>query len=266
MVDLAVDCSNYSGRLSAQNLSDWSGLGVKLVIVQGITSQQAAGGVSYTRQQLQACLDAGMPVDLYVYLYGGQDLRPRLATADGITVHRKWLDAEEPLNMAQINAAWPTMDSYPAHIAEAGLYSAKWWWDTYMPGKTYWSNRKLWAAQYDGIAFASVFTPFGGWNKCFLKQYRGSSVLAGVSGIDISVLSAEASLELMGEQTEVSITVGQGMADRMQAMGDHPIYGFEEGDTTDQDGTSYHWEKCYGTRGLYISSNASGAWENVGPL
>lgn len=261
---LCVDVSNYTGQLTAKNLADWRALGVGLVIVQGITNAQA--GVSYTRQQLQVCFEAAMPTDLYVYLYGWQDLSPRLATADGFPIHRKWLDAEEPLTTGQINAAFQTIDAYPAEIPKSGLYSAKWWWDKYLPGHKDWATRLLWAAQYDGIADASVFTPFGSWSHCFIKQHRGSSTLAGVSGVDISVLSQAAEAELQGAPPTVSITVGQGMAARMQVMGDHPIYGHEEGDTTNQDGSIYHWEKCYGTRGLYISSNSIGSWENVGPL
>lgn len=261
---LGIDVSNYSGRISAQNLADWKALGVGLVIVQGLTEAQA--GVSYTRQQLQACLDANMPVDLYIYLYGGQDIRPRLATADGIPIHRKWLDAEEPLTTAQIDAAWPAMDAYPAQVQAAGIYSARWWWITYQYNQNHWSHRKLWAAQYDNIADTKVFTPFGGWSTCFLKQYRGSSVLAGVGGIDISVLSEEAEAELQEVPVTMPITVGQGMSDRMQAMGDHPIFGYESGVTTNQDQTTYNWEKCYGTRGVYISSNATGSWENIGPI
>ena len=58
------------------------------------------------------------------------------------------------------------------------------------------------------------------------------------------------------------LTVGPGMQARMGAHQDHPIYGHEQGQN--QDGSSF--EKCWGTRGLYISSNASGQWENVGPF
>lgn len=58
------------------------------------------------------------------------------------------------------------------------------------------------------------------------------------------------------------INVGQGMLAQMNAQQDHPVYGHSQG--TNEDGSSF--ETCWGTRGLYISSNASGAWENVGPF
>ena len=56
--------------------------------------------------------------------------------------------------------------------------------------------------------------------------------------------------------------VGQGMQRRMDDLQDHPVYGHELGHN--EDGS--HFERCWGTRGLYISSNASGQWENVGPF
>ena len=60
----------------------------------------------------------------------------------------------------------------------------------------------------------------------------------------------------------MGIVVGPGMQARMTANQDHPIYGHEQGQN--EDGSSY--EKCWGTKGLYISSNASGHWENLGPF
>jgi hypothetical protein len=60
----------------------------------------------------------------------------------------------------------------------------------------------------------------------------------------------------------MAITVGAGMKSRMDSMQDHPVYGHEQG--TNDDGSQY--EKCWGTKGLYISSNASGQWENLGPF
>ena len=58
------------------------------------------------------------------------------------------------------------------------------------------------------------------------------------------------------------ITVGAGMQSKMAENNDHPIYGHETGQN--EDGTQF--ERCWGTKGLYISSNASGDWENLGPF
>jgi hypothetical protein len=64
----------------------------------------------------------------------------------------------------------------------------------------------------------------------------------------------------------MAITVGPGMAQQMANNGDHPLYGHESGTIGNQDGTEYSYEKCWGTKGLYVSSNANGQWENVGPF
>jgi hypothetical protein len=56
------------------------------------------------------------------------------------------------------------------------------------------------------------------------------------------------------------------MAQQMANNNDHPIYGHEIGSVTNEDGTDYQFEKCWGAKGLYMSSNASGQWENVGPF
>ena len=58
------------------------------------------------------------------------------------------------------------------------------------------------------------------------------------------------------------ITVGEGIQNRMQELNDLPIKDPEFGNN--QDGTQ--WEQCWGARGLYIASNASGAWETCGPF
>jgi len=53
--------------------------------------------------------------------------------------------------------------------------------------------------------------------------------------------------------------VGAGILQRMAAEGDHPLKDsiFE----TNSDGSVY--EKCVGTKGVYVASNASGNWEVI---
>ena len=60
----------------------------------------------------------------------------------------------------------------------------------------------------------------------------------------------------------MAINVGQGVLAQMQAQGDSPardsIFG------RNADGTD--WEQGYGFKGVYVASNASGAWQTSGPL
>ena len=60
----------------------------------------------------------------------------------------------------------------------------------------------------------------------------------------------------------MALSVGQGIVDRMNANGDHAIE--DSTFTNNADGTRV--ERCWGTKGLYIASNATGNWEVVGPF
>lgn len=60
----------------------------------------------------------------------------------------------------------------------------------------------------------------------------------------------------------MSVSVGQGIKDRMAANGDHPLE--DSAFKANGDGTVV--EKCMGTKGLYVASNANGDWETVGPF
>jgi hypothetical protein len=44
----------------------------------------------------------------------------------------------------------------------------------------------LWYAHYDGVLSFSDFKPFSGWEKPAIKQYKGSSILCNVNGIDLN--------------------------------------------------------------------------------
>ena len=58
------------------------------------------------------------------------------------------------------------------------------------------------------------------------------------------------------------LNAGAGILQRMQELGDHPIRDAEY--LRNSDGSQV--EQCWGTRGPYIASNASGNWEVAGPF
>jgi len=60
----------------------------------------------------------------------------------------------------------------------------------------------------------------------------------------------------------MALSVGQGIRDQMAANGDHPLEDSQF--KANADGTVV--EKCLGTKGVYVASNASGQWESAGPL
>lgn len=201
----AVDVSNYTAFLGLTSTLTWKNdYDIGLVIVQSLDAERFPQ--SRTIQQLIVCHAAGIPTDLYVYPFfanGAQDCATRLreALSAGVAIRRVWLDVEDvdpsqrawtPQQRVDMVSQWlATCDSFNARIRPAGIYTGRWYWDdpNYMAGSTAFSDRPLWAAQYDGIDDTNVFTPFGGWSTCAIKQYRGTTTLAGIGGVDLDVLS-----------------------------------------------------------------------------
>lgn len=62
------------------------------------------------------------------------------------------------------------------------------------------------------------------------------------------------------------ITVGPGLRQHLTDNQDEPIYDHREGTTQNQDGSSFQWETVWGRKGWYLSSDATGQWDNVGPF
>jgi hypothetical protein len=55
----------------------------------------------------------------------------------------------------------------------------------------------LWDADYDDVADAKMgYVPYGGWNAVTIKQFRGTTVIAGIAGLDLNMLSVELAAQL----------------------------------------------------------------------
>lgn len=155
-----------------------------------------------TRQQIEACAAAGMPTDVYMYLWsrGNQrlDMLAKLGLLVGLEQHvgRLWLDVEDTAGatilarLSAIRLAFTVLDEWSMLNGKPrpGLYTGKWWWTAYLGNPPLYAERLLWASQYDGVEDPDVFNPFGGWKSCAIKQYRGSSTLAGVGGVDMNIM------------------------------------------------------------------------------
>lgn len=156
-----------------------------------------------TRQQIEACAAVAMPTDVYLYLWTNSnvhaDMLAKLALLNGLEqyVGRLWLDVEDTAaasvltRMTSIRAALAVLDDWSATHQKfrPGIYTGGWWWRDYLANTPLFKDRSLWASQYDGIEDPAVFNAFGGWTSCAIKQYRGTSSLAGVSGVDLNILS-----------------------------------------------------------------------------
>lgn len=212
----AVDCSNYTGALRAEVLAAWKAAGVGLVIAQAIEPPPAyPKGV--TRQQIAACAAAGLATDAYVWCWTYSDVEAdiaaKLGLLEGLPIRRVWVDAEDTAaatpaaHIQAVERALAVVDAWGAErgLPKAGVYTAWWWWRDHLRCPSAgrhavapWWDRALWDAEYDGVADNAVgWHPFGGWSERRVKQYAGTSTLAGQGGIDLNVLSAAEADEVL---------------------------------------------------------------------
>lgn len=210
---LAVDMSNYTSPLTPANLQALKDADVHHVIVQAVDPPPGyPAGV--TRQQIEVCLNAGLSVDAYIWLWfdlDATDVQRKLGLLTGMPVRQVWLDVEDtaaikydqPTCEAKVASSLVLCDQRSLH-GPTGLYTGRWFWadSRYMGNTTVFSDRELWDANYDDVADAALgFVPYGGWTAPRIKQYRGTTSLAGISGLDLNVLSVAEEEELGNSQT-----------------------------------------------------------------
>lgn len=197
---LAVDLSNYTngdGTLTAEQAQALVSAGVRRAVVQLVSPNIIAH-----RQQIPVLLAAGIDVQAYVYVWfseGEQFVRDRVAWAcselSGYPqVTQVWLDCEQTdqdsppfdyKNAPTTDIIKAAVDTVEVRGYKAGIYSAKWWWGAGTTDSTAFSHLPLWDALYDGQQTLGA-PGYGGWATQTMKQYAGTSTLAGVSGIDLN--------------------------------------------------------------------------------
>lgn len=210
-----VDLSNYSLELTAGQAQGLKAAGIQLVIVQAVDPPSPyPPGV--TRQQIQACVDAGLTVDAYVWLWFDLDvwdIQHKLSLLEGLPIRQLWLDVEDTAAEKYDQAT--TEDKVQRAMAECdkiattggqrtGIYSGRWFWTNqrYMGNTTSFSARKLWDSNYDFQADAAKgFVSYGGWDHVAIKQYVGTTTYYGVDNVDLDVLSDEEAAKLAQPQT-----------------------------------------------------------------
>lgn len=263
---VCLDLSNYSAHASAATVA-----ATELVIIQAVLPPPGYPP-SETRAQLQAAQAAGVPADVYYFLFAGQSdavILSHLSLTDGFSVRKKWLDIEESgLSVRYIAHVLSLLDAQAATYPIAGIYAAA-WWDAQNRGvlDSFSATRQLWCAQYDNVADANVFTPFAGWAECRIKQYRGTSTWNGITNVDLNALSDREVTDLPGQKgVPVAIHVGAGMIAQLNANNDSPLCDHINYTDVDDDGLVYNVEKVLGSKGLYVSANPGGVWTNAGPM
>ena len=170
-----MDVSNYTGHLSEAQALGLQEEGIAFLIA-GTQNE------SVTRQQLRIAIASEMDVDAYVMLYPGdtdsQVLRG-IEVVYGLPIGRLWLDVEVAgLTLDHVRRA--------SRICETnnipwGIYTSRSKWQELTGDSDELSSAPLWAAFYDGVPNLDNWGgPYGGWKKPMVKQYQGSTQLAGV--------------------------------------------------------------------------------------
>lgn len=223
MTVLATDVSNYTDPLTPDALEAWKAAGIELVIIQAI-NPPAGFPAGKTTDQIQQCLAAELVVDAYIFLWfdlTSSDIAAKLGLLTGYPVRRVWLDVEDSAaskysqadTEAKIQSALDLCDGLNG--GKTGIYTGRWWWTdpNYMANSTTFGDRDLWDSQYDGIPDISGFQPYGGWSQRAIKQFVGSTSFAGISGIDMNVLSDQEASAL-GQPVDPPANIDQGWLDR----------------------------------------------------
>lgn len=173
-------------------MRDLVAAGVKGVIVQAITG---LNGISHTSQQCQMVAQYGLELHGYVWCFPGESatsIDSRLAMFNGKPVRRLWADVEQAgLSSHDVDLLLSRCDMYlPTQLT--GVYSGRWFFvQKGWLNLTRWSERDLWDANYvDGVPDPTVgFVPYGGWDHCVIKQFKGTSDVGTVHEVDLDAVS-----------------------------------------------------------------------------
>lgn len=271
----ALDISNNTPRFTTDHVRRWQEEDdVGLAIIQLLSGVQLAGDDCAT--QIDICVSGGLAVDCY--LFPPNDGLP-LSTRDRLSliphdlrvaIRQFWCDIEKGYygfpTRDQVSEVHGTVDLW-APWQRCGDYSALWAAQAmgWLPWP--WPTRKQWLVHVLFSGEPHIGGAFSGTNNLVMTQYHEDVVLAGIGGMDLSLLTTTEEQQVLTWQGgPMAINVGDGMRGQMEASGDTPLCDHVYYTQVDDDGKSYDVEKCYGAQGLYISSNASGDWQNAGPL
>jgi hypothetical protein len=185
---LAVDISNYGGRLSDAQVAGLAAAGVEHVIVR--ISLEDTPRQAITAQQLATLRACGMSVSGYLFPDYNQQPSACIKRALGLAgaINTLWIDIEGAgLPSAQAIGNWvrSARSSCPVRI---GIYTAA-WVVAGIRGLNL-ADFPLWAAAY-GPRPDSLDVSFGGWQAAAGIQFADTVTVGGVS-CDLNIFDAAA--------------------------------------------------------------------------
>lgn len=234
MPTLGLDLSNYTTPLSADAVAQFKQAGIELAIIQSISPPPGYPS-GQTQQQLTLCYAGGLAVDAYLFFWFDADLtdinnKLALITPYAGQIRQLWLDVEDTAAIkynqatteSKIQDALNACDQFPTSLGQpTGIYTGSWFWadPRYLDNSSTFDSRKLWDANYDGKSDASVgFNSYGGWTDVAIKQYLGTSTVAGIGNVDCDVLSDAEAATLTGNTPPTDDQ--QRIADLVTALSD----------------------------------------------
>ena len=140
------------------------------------------------RTQIARALQAGFNVHAYAYLYWAKPVEPQideaLAIIAGYPVRRLWLDVEDDSSgVLMVNTLRRAVDR--CGTMPRGIYTSASKWQEIMGDSAAFSGEPLWDAWF-GHEQIGDFAVYGGWSRCEMRQYQGTTTLEGVN-VDLNV-------------------------------------------------------------------------------
>jgi len=144
--------------------------------------------MAIVRTQIARALQAGFRVEAYVYLYWSKpidtQIHDALSTIAGYQVHRLWLDVEDDAHgVIMVNTLRRAVDA--CGNMPAGIYTSASKWQEIMGDSPAFNSLPLWDAWF-GHEQIGDFAVYGGWSRCEMRQYQGTTTLEGVN-VDLNV-------------------------------------------------------------------------------
>jgi hypothetical protein len=189
----ALDISNFTSRFTVDHVRQWKDQGIGLAIIQLISGVRLSGSDCAT--QIRTCLDGGLAVDCY--FFPGNDGLP-LTPEDRIAlipedlksrIRQLWVDIEPAHTDPDVSSVNQAHDVGDRELLwqRTGDYSALWVANKLHWHPWPWPDRKQWLV--NATNEPNLGGGFDGTDNHVMTQYHEDISLAGVSGMDRSLLS-----------------------------------------------------------------------------
>ena len=173
--------------VTPEQIAEWQAAGVEKVII-------GAGYHDEAVQQIQACADGGLAVEVYRYLFFDRDMVEQIeyalsiAADSGRHIGRLWLDCEDAKGIPEVSYLEKLIQQAIDAVGDmpVGVYTREQWWRSYTGNTDRFAHLPLWDTLYDQTAAMDGFHPYGGWSEAVMKQHAENVELSGRT-VDMNV-------------------------------------------------------------------------------